>query len=93
MIDKLRCETCPDHPHTLERLATMEKGMLGVEGSMKDVVDRLGKMRDTTIEEFRIIRQDIQEGILKRYPLGVVWVISLLTGLVCGLATALFNHL
>jgi len=100
MIDRQQCaigggglSICPEHAHTLERLAAMEKGVSGVESNIKEMVDRLGSMRDTTVAEFRLMRNDMVEGILKRHSTGVVWAISILSGLVCALAATLFTHL
>lgn len=84
---------CPSHSHTLERLATVEKGMASIEVSMNEVVNRLTTVRDQTMTEFKLIREDITRGILRRYPAEVVIVISILTGLCGWLASALFDRI
>ena len=80
----------PEHSRAMERIAILEKGMETVEKGVADAVTRLEQVRDLTIEEFKIIRKDITDGILSRYPAGVVWVVSILTGTCTALTTALF---
>jgi hypothetical protein len=71
----------------------LEKGMESVEISMREAVERLTKVRDATMDEFKAMREDITNGILKRQPPWVTLVISLLFGALCAAVTALINHL
>jgi len=80
---------CPEHSRTIERVAILEKGMETVEKGMNDAVSRIEQVRDLMTEEFGIIRQNITEGIKERYPAGVIWVVSILTGACTALVTAL----
>ena len=80
---------CPEHSHTVERVAILEKGMGTVEKGMNNAVSRIEQVRDLMTKEFGIIRQNIIEGIKERYTVGVIWVVSILTGLCTALITAL----
>jgi hypothetical protein len=90
--DQRKCslDMCPHHSHTLERVAILEKGMEAAEAGINKAVKRLDEVRDLTIDELKIIRDSIMEGILKRHSSTVMAIISILTGLCCALATALF---
>ena len=81
---------CPEHSHTVERVAILEKGMTTIETGMSDAVSRIEQVRDLMTEEFGIIRQNIIEGISSRYPASVIWIVSILTGACTALTTALF---
>lgn len=84
---------CSSHSQILERIAILEKGMSTAESGITQAVKRIEEMRDFTIQEFQIIRQNLTEGILKRHSSGVLAIISVLTGLCCALAAVLFTHL
>ena len=92
---KQKCELgiCPDHPHTLERLAMLEKGMSTIESSMEQVVERITTVRDATMKEFTEIRKSLIQEMFKRQSPWVTIGFSLLFGTVCTLATVLLNHM
>ena len=84
---------CPEHPHTLERLAMLEKGMSSVETSMLEVVERLTATRDMTMAEFKQIRENLIAEVARRQSPWVTIGFSLLFGVCCTLATILVEHL
>jgi len=94
----IKCDLgiCPEHPHTLERLAILETALKDIKTVNESVIARLDKIRDATMEELKILRMDIQKGILERYPKEVVVCISILTGLsgtlLAALVTLIVSH-
>ena len=82
---------CSEHPHTLERVAILEQALKDMKGINEGVLVKLDRIRDVTMEELQNMRKDIQEGILKRYPGGIVLTVSILTGLVGIFATGLIT--
>jgi len=64
--------------------------MTTIEKGMNDAVIRIEQVRDLMTKELGTIRQNIVEGIKERYTAGVIWVVSILTGLCTALITALF---
>lgn len=82
---------CPEHTHTIERVAKLETSMKNVEISMQSAVNRLDKIRDESMKEFRLMRDDITKGIMRRYPIWVTLGFSFLSGLVCTFAAAYFS--
>ena len=86
-------ETCPNHPAILERLAILETTLKTIGDAIKQSVSVSENAMKVTTMEFRAIRKDITEGILKRHSSGVMAIISILSGLTCALAAVLFTYL
>lgn len=72
---------CSEHPHTLERIAMIEKGLEVVETNSREVKEALEKLRET-----------ISNGILNRYPSTIIWIISILTGFCTSLLTVVLGR-
>jgi len=83
---------CPDHTHTLERVAMLEKGSDFIERAMSENITRIEAISNMASQEFKIIREEIANGILKRYPAGIVIVVSILSSACAALLTALFTN-
>lgn len=82
---------CPEHTHTLERVAMLEKGLASLERAMEENTNRMQNIHDTVTKEFKLIRDEISNGILRRYPAGIVFIITVLTGICAALLTALLD--
>lgn len=87
---------CPDHPHTVERVAMLEQALKDMKGQNNGIIVRLDKIRDATMDELKTMREDITKGIMDRYSKDVLVWISILTGLVgifaTGLITVIITH-
>ena len=86
-------ESCPNHPAILERLAILETTLKATGDAIRQTVSLTENMAKNATIEFRQIKNDITDGILKRHSSGVVAIISVLTGITCALAATLFSHL
>jgi hypothetical protein len=84
-------QICSNHPAILERLAIMETTLNNYGDAIKRSITQSENAMKITTSEFRSIKNDITEGILKRHSSGVVAIISILTGLTCALAAVLFS--
>lgn len=87
---------CPDHPHTVERVAMLEQALSDMKNQNDGIISRLDKIRDATMDELKTMRMDITKGIMERYSKDVLVWISILTGLVgifaTGLITLIITH-
>lgn len=72
---------CEQHPHTVERLAAMEKGLESLEDGVASCRAMLEEMR-----------KNIANDLIHRYPATILWVISLLTGFCTALLTVVLGH-
>jgi|MudIll2142460700_1097286.scaffolds.fasta_scaffold102947_4 hypothetical protein len=72
---------CIEHPNVVSRIAMLEKGMEGVELSIKEANETL-----------RTLKAEIFQGILNRYPATIVWIISILTAFCSALLTVVLGN-
>jgi hypothetical protein len=95
MANEQRCDlkNCPDHPHTVERLAMLEKGMLTVEAAMNQVVERLTTVRDQTMKELTSMRNCLVNEVLRRQSPWVTIAFSIVFGALCTVSTILIEHM
>ena len=85
--------SCPNHPAVLERLAILETTLQAMGDAIKQAVKINETISKNTQDELRLIRQNIQNGLLGRHTPTMTTIVSVLTGLLCAFAAAVVTHL
>ena len=84
---------CANHPEIIEKVAKLETSVQGVHEQLKEGNETFRDMRKEISEGMLALRNDITNGILKRYPAGIVIIITILSSACTALLTLYLNSL